>query len=119
MRTLDRVIERAPEELVNDESPCRVHGDLWSGNRLIDDQGRPCLIDPAAFHGNRELDLAMMKLFGGFTEPCMDAYQQTLPLVPGASRRMEFYQLYFLLVHVNLHGPSWAGQVAQVAWGLS
>ena len=119
MRTLDRVVERAMDELKTDEPACRVHGDLWSGNRLIDAQGRPCLIDPAAFYGNREVDLAMMQLFGGFEAGCIDAYQQLLPLAPGASRRRDFYQLYYLLVHVNLHGASWAGQVAQVAWRIS
>ena len=119
MRTLNRVLERAIDELKTDEKACKVHGDLWSGNCLIDDEGRPCLIDPAAFYGNREIDLAMMQLFGGFEADCMDAYAQNLPLEPGAERRRDFYQLYFLLVHVNLHGPSWAGQVAQVAWGIS
>jgi fructosamine-3-kinase len=65
------------------------------------------------------LDLAMMRLFGGFGPECFATYMQLAPLEPGHSRRLEFYQLYFLLVHVNLHGPSWAGQVAQLAWGLS
>jgi fructosamine-3-kinase len=119
LKTLDVVMGQAPGELETGEAPCRVHGDLWSGNRIIDEEGEPWVIDPAAFCGNRELDLAMMRLFGGFGEECFSAYEELAPLPPGAVRRTEFYKLYFLLVHVNLHGPSWAGQVAQVAWELT
>jgi len=118
-RQLDTVLERARDELKTDEAPCRVHGDLWSGNRLTDEAGEPWLIDPATVHGHRELDLAMMKLFGGFEPACFDAYTQLAPLPPGSERRSQYYQLYYMLVHVNLHGPSWAGQVAQLAWDLS
>jgi fructosamine-3-kinase len=119
LRTLDSVLEKAREELRTEEPPCRVHGDLWAGNRIIDDQGEPWLIDPAVVHGNREMDLAMMQLFGGFGPECFAAYNHLAPLEPESDRRAEYYQLFFLLVHVNLHGASWAGQVAQVAWGLS
>ena len=117
--TLGTVLERARTELRIDEAPCRIHGDLWAGNRLTDENGDIWLIDPAVVHGHREVDLAMMKLFGGFGSACFEAYTSVAPLEPGATQRIGFYQLYFLLVHVNLHGPSWAGQVAQVAWDLS
>lgn len=99
-----------------DEPPSRLHGDLWSGNLHVDETGAPCLIDPAAYGGHREVDLAMMKLFGGFGPRVFDAYAEAQPLASGHAERVELYQLYPLLVHVNLFG---GGYVSSVERGLA
>ena len=93
------------------EPPSRLHGDLWGGNLHADDGGRPCLIDPAVYGGHREVDLAMMRLFGGFSERVFAAYEEAWPLAPGAEARVPVYQLYPLLVHVNLFGGAYVGSV--------
>jgi fructosamine-3-kinase len=93
------------------EPPARLHGDLWGGNLLVDDAGAPCLIDPAAHGGHREVDLAMMRLFGGFSPRAFAAYDEAWPLSDGHEERVPLYQLYFLLVHVNLFGGSYVSGV--------
>ena len=93
------------------EPPSRLHGDLWGGNLHVDEAGRPCLVDPAVYGGHREMDLAMMKLFGGFGARAFAAYEEAWPLAPGAAERVPLYQLYPLLVHVNLFGGSYVGSV--------
>jgi fructosamine-3-kinase len=94
-----------------EEPPSRLHGDLWGGNLHVDDAGRPCLIDPAVYGGHREVDLAMMRLFGGFGDHVFAAYEEAWPLAPGAAARVPLYQLYPLLVHLNLFGGSYLGSV--------
>ena len=89
----------------------RLHGDLWGGNLHVDDKGAPCLIDPAVYGGHREVDLAMMQLFGGFGARVFAAYEEIAPLAPGAAERVPLYQLYPLLVHVNLFGGSYVSGV--------
>lgn len=96
---------------VPEEPPQRLHGDLWGGNLHVGPAGEPCLIDPAAYAGHREVDLAMMRLFGGFAPRVFEAYREAFPLLPGASERVPLYQLYPLLVHVNLFGGSYVGSV--------
>jgi fructosamine-3-kinase len=100
-----------PELVGPDEPPARLHGDLWGGNLHVDEAGAPCLIDPAVYGGHREVDLAMMRLFGGFGQRVFAAYDEAFPLAPGASERIDLYQLYPLLVHVNLFGGSYVGSV--------
>jgi fructosamine-3-kinase len=90
------------------DGPSLLHGDLWSGNVHMSAAG-PALIDPACCHGHREVDLAMARLFGGFPAAFFEAYEAEWPLLPGAAQRLPLYQLYYLLVHVNLFG---AGYVA-------
>jgi fructosamine-3-kinase len=94
-----------------EEPPARLHGDLWGGNLHVDDAGRPCLIDPAVYGGHREIDLAMMRLFGGFGDRVFASYEEAWPLAPEAAARVPLYQLYPLLVHVNLFGGSYVGSV--------
>ena len=109
------LIETMAEHCGPAEPPARLHGDLWAGNRIADERGQPCLIDPAAYGGHREIDLAMMKLFGGFGPRVFDAYGEAAPLAPGTEERAALYQLYPLLVHVNLFGGGYVGQVASAA----
>lgn len=106
---VDRVAE-SMDDLVVEESPARLHGDLWSGNACADEHGVPCIFDPAVSGGSRELDLAMMRLFGGFSRRTFDAYAEAFPLAPGHAERVPLYQLYFLLVHVAIFGAGYEGQ---------
>jgi fructosamine-3-kinase len=114
---LDRVVERTPELLADvDEPPSLLHGDLWGGNVLADMQGHPVLIDPAVYRGHREVDLAMSELFGGFPAGWMDAYDRAWTIDPGyAHHRRALYQLYYLLVHVNLFGASYEAACVRAA----
>lgn len=96
-----------------EEPPARLHGDLWSGNCIADANGVPCLVDPAVYGGHREMDLAMMRLFGGFSERVFDAYAEAYPLAAGARERVPLYQLYPLLVHLNLFGGGYRDSVVQ------
>jgi fructosamine-3-kinase len=110
-RDFERLFQRLPELVGVAEPPARLHGDLWGGNLHVDEQGAPCLIDPAAYGGQREVDLAMMQLFGGFGARVFAAYAEAFPLSPGHRERVPLYQLYPLLVHVNLFGGSYLASV--------
>lgn len=107
-RRLGRLLERLDDLAGPDEPPARLHGDLWAGNAMADSDGRPVLVDPAAYGGHREVDLAMMRLFGGFSGEVLRAYDEELPLAPGHEDRVGLYQLYPLLVHVVLFGAGYA-----------
>jgi len=112
-----RIFERLYAELPSilyQETPTLVHGDLWSGNMMCDEKGSPCLIDPAVYFGHREVDLAMTKLFGGFDDSFYSCYQDVLATPPGLSQRLDIYNLYPLLVHVNLFGGGYASQVLAI-----
>ena len=98
-------------EILPEEPPCLVHGDLWSGNFIVSEKGRACLIDPAVYYGNREVDLAMSTLFGGFDKDFYQAYHEEYPLISGWKERLEIYNLYPLLVHLNLFGQSYLGSI--------
>lgn len=89
-----------------------VHGDLWAGNRLVDADGRPWLIDPSAHRGHREADLAMMRLFGGFGEEAFAAYREAFPLADRWRERVLPYQAVPLLVHAVLFGGGYGEQAA-------
>ena len=100
--------------LVPNEPPALIHGDLWNGNYLVNANGEPCLIDPATAYAPREMDLAMMKLFGGFDEEIFEVYDSEFPLQPGFEERLKLWQLYYLLVHLNLFGSGYLSQVQQI-----
>ena len=89
------------------EPPALIHGDLWSGNFMSDKHGNPCIYDPAVYFGHREMELAFTQLFGGFDREFYEYYQNAYPLSPGFDSRVDIYNLYPLLVHVNLFGPSY------------
>ncbi len=109
-RGFARVLARLPELVGPPEPPARLHGDLWGGNLMVDERGEPCLIDPAVHAGHREVDLAMMRLFGGFGPRVFAAYQEAWPLAPGHQQRVPLYQLFYLMVHVNMFGGSYVAQ---------
>lgn len=87
-----------------------LHGDLWGGNYMIDEKGEACIIDPAVYYGNREADLAMTKLFGGFDSNFYSAYDQEFQLDDGYEYRENIYKLYHILNHLNLFGSSYYTQ---------
>lgn len=87
--------------------PSLLHGDLWGGNAAMSDDGQPVVFDPAVHYGDRECDLAMADLFGGFGAAFFDAYTEKWPLAPGWELRRQYYQLYHLLNHANLFGGSY------------
>ncbi len=92
---------------VDQEGASLLHGDLWSGNVMSTDEG-PAVFDPSSYYGHREVDIAMAELFGGFDSSFFSAYDEALPLQGGHERRRAAYQLYYLLVHVNLFGQAYS-----------
>ena len=113
------VLFKACEELIPLEPPALIHGDLWSGNYIVNSQGNPCLIDPAVAYAPREMDLGMMKLFGGFEPKIFEAYEQKFPLQEGFEERLPLWQLYYLLVHLNIFGAGYKQQVINILYKFS
>lgn len=103
-QVLDRLEPRVADLCGPTEPPALVHGDLWAGNRVVDTAGRNWLIDPACHYAHREIDLAMMHLFGGFGPEAFAAYDEHHPLGEGWRERIEWYQLVPLLAHAVLFG---------------
>jgi fructosamine-3-kinase len=110
VREVGRVRVEAPVE-----PPARLHGDLWTGNVLADPDGRPWLIDPAAYGGHREVDLAMLALFGVVPPRTLAAYEEVLPLADGWRDRTGLWQLFPLLVHAVLFGGGYLARSRQLA----
>ncbi|TNF30490.1 MAG: fructosamine kinase [Deltaproteobacteria bacterium] len=96
------------------ERPCLLHGDLWSGNYLVDKEQLPVLIDPAVYYGHREAELAMTRLFGGFDPSFYEAYEQEYPLQAGHQNRLPLYELYHVLNHYNLFGGHYLDQSLEI-----
>lgn len=96
------------------EKPSLVHGDLWGGNYIISGEGRACLIDPAVYYGHREVDIAMSTLFGGFDPEFYSAYNEVFPMEKGWEERLDIYNLYPLLVHLNLFGSGYLGSIERI-----
>lgn len=113
VRALESIAERLEALGGPPEPPARLHGDLWAGNRLVDRTGASWLIDPAAHGGHREFDLAMMRLFGGFDEQCVLAYDEVAPLAEGWSSRVALHQLAPLVVHAVKFGGGYADATRQ------
>ena len=114
-----RVIKSAPDKLLSrldsllaEHQPeaSLLHGDLWSGNYAFDEQGKPVIFDPALYYGDRETDLAMTELFGGFSQTFYGAYNEAYPLDEGYSSRKTLYNLYHILNHTNLFGTGYLNQ---------
>ncbi len=94
--------------------PSLLHGDLWSGNAAMAANGEPVIYDPAVYYGDREADLAMTELFGGFSQPFYDAYRAEYPLDPGYATRKPLYNLYHVLTHFNLFGGGYGAQAERM-----
>lgn len=114
LRLLDRLAPRANELCGPPEPPALVHGDLWAGNRIVDTTGTNWLIDPAAHYAHREVDLAMMLLFGGFGQDAFETYHEAYPLAEGWQGRVDWYQLPPLLVHAILFGGGYGASALAV-----
>lgn len=114
MQAVERVCERIGELAGPPERPARLHGDLWSGNVLADAHGHPWLIDPSAYGGHREVDLAMLALFGSPART-IAAYEELTPLADGWRERVGLYQLLPLLVHALLFQGSYCGVTERIA----
>jgi fructosamine-3-kinase len=112
---IERVCERMAGLAGPPEDPARLHGDLWSGNVMAGAGGRPVLVDPAAYGGHREVDLAMLRLFGRISPATLAAYEEQHPLAAGHEDRVQLYQLLPLLVHAVLFGGSYGASAAQAA----
>jgi protein-ribulosamine 3-kinase len=97
--------------LIPEENPALLHGDLWSGNIHCGPNSEPYLIDTAVYYGHREAELAFTKLFGGFDEAFYDNYDQSFPLISGYKSRTDLFNLYPLLVHLNLFGTSYLSTI--------
>jgi len=101
-------------EISGDIKPSLLHGDLWGGNYLIASDGTPYLIDPAVYYGHSMVDIAMSRLFGGFGAGFYDAYHEIIPKSTHHDSQIELYQLYYLIVHLNLFGSSYYSSVASI-----
>jgi fructosamine-3-kinase len=115
LAAVERVCERVPDLAGPPEPPARLHGDLWAGNVLWARDGRPWLIDPAAHGGHREVDLAMLRLFGSPGPAFLAAYEELRPLAPGHAERVALWQLFPLLVHAVLFGGAYGAAAERAA----
>lgn len=115
-RQLDALADK-PDRFGPPEPPARVHGDLWWGNVVACD-GAPVLIDPAVYGGHREIDLAMLALFGGVSSTLYAAYEEHTPLAPGWRDRVSLWQLYPLAAHAVLFGGGYGAQVVRALASL-
>ncbi|MCK0178219.1 fructosamine kinase family protein [Flavobacteriaceae bacterium S0862] len=107
-------MQSALDYLFKNVTPSLLHGDLWNGNFLITTNDVPYLIDPASYYGHSEVDIAMSKLFGGFSSGFYNAYHNIIPQDEDTNTRVEIYQLYYLLVHLNLFGRSYYSSVKSI-----
>ncbi len=111
---ITRLLDNLEDYLVEPEHPSLLHGDLWSGNFLTGNDGKAWLIDPAAYVGHAEADIAMTELFGGFSPDFYAAYEESAPMQPGYPQRRDLYNLYHLLNHLNLFGGAYLSSVKRI-----
>jgi fructosamine-3-kinase len=117
--SINKIFDRMLSNLVKiiDDTaviPSILHGDLWSGNYLVSERGEAVIFDPAVYYGDRETDLAMTRLFGGFDKQFYSAYNDEFPLEYGKEERIQLYQLYHLMNHLNLFGSSYYREVIEI-----
>jgi fructosamine-3-kinase len=114
LQDAERLLDRLPAFFSHYQpQPSILHGDLWSGNYGYDREGNPTIFDPAFYYGDREADLAMTELFGGFPPQFYRSYDAAYPLDSGYAQRKILYNLYHLLNHLNIFGSGYMGQVQQ------
>ncbi|MDZ8104055.1 MAG: fructosamine kinase family protein [Nostoc sp. DedQUE12a] len=106
----DRLLAAIPQLLAHQVQPSLVHGDLWGGNAGCTVSGEPVIFDPATYFGDREVDIAMTELFGGFPAAFYKGYNEVFPLDDGYEQRKTLYNLYHILNHFNLFGGGYASQ---------
>ena len=114
LKRIVSLLDHIDDILVEPEYPSLLHGDLWAGNVITGNDGRAWLIDPAAYVGHAEADIAMTELFGGFPPVFYDAYKEITPLQPGYERRRDIYNLYHLLNHLNMFGRMYLPDVKRI-----
>lgn len=106
-----QIVEKVRDVLSTiNPQPSLVHGDLWSGNAAVTEIGEPVILDPATYYGDREVDIAMTELFGGFPAPFYRGYNEVFPLDEGYKKRKTLYNLYHILNHYNLFGGGYGSQ---------
>jgi len=108
-----RLYEKLPD-LLPHESPALIHGDLWAGNAMVNEKGLVTLVDPCCYYGLREAELAFTTMFGGFDTKFYEAYNATFPIEKGFHERIPLYNLYPLMVHVNLFGEGYLPAVNKI-----
>ncbi len=111
---ITKLLDHLEDFLLEPARPSLLHGDLWSGNVMCGPEGKAMLIDPASYIGHAEVDLAMTELFGGFPDKFYQVYREANPLEPGYENRRDLYNLYQLLNHLNLFGPTYLGPVLSI-----
>lgn len=111
---LERLVARLGDWIVEAPRSSLIHGDLWSGNLHVAPDGRPALIDPAAYYGHPEAELGMMALFGGFRARVWESYAEARRLSPGWRNRLDLYTLYHVLNHFVLFGGGYGGQADEI-----
>ncbi|MCG6187749.1 fructosamine kinase family protein [Maribellus maritimus] len=114
MQAYEKLLTRIPALVPEESTPVLIHGDLWSGNYMITEKG-PALIDPAAYYADREMEFAIMTMFGGFSQRFYDAYNSVNPLFSDWRDRNQLYQLYHVLNHYYLFGGGYQSQAYQIA----
>ena len=113
-KNIDVFLGKLDRYLTEPEYPSLLHGDLWAGNYMVDTAGHPWLIDPAAYVGHAEADLAMTELFGGFDRYFYETYREAGGLDPDYRERRDLYNLYHLVKHLNLFGTSYLYSVTSI-----
>ena len=113
-KQIDKLLSDPGKYLTEPDHPSLLHGDLWGGNFMIDEQAHPWLIDPAAYVGHAEADLAMTELFGGFDHSFYEAYKSVYRLDPDYRYRRDIYNLYHLVKHLNLFGAGYLHSVLSI-----
>ncbi len=106
----EQLLASLPRLLSHQVQPSLVHGDLWGGNAACTQEGEPVIFDPATYYGDREVDIALTELFGGFPAAFYHGYNEVFPLDPGYEQRKTLYNLYHILNHFNLFGGGYASQ---------
>ncbi|HEX7583721.1 MAG TPA: fructosamine kinase family protein [Prolixibacteraceae bacterium] len=114
LKIYENLVDKMPLLLAHQTVPSLIHGDLWAGNYMFTANG-PALIDPACYYADREMELGMMQLFGGFSSQVWSAYQDEFPLPEGWKERIRLYQLYHVLNHYLLFGGSYGWQALETA----
>jgi len=114
MIIFEKLLKRTESLISNESVPVLIHGDLWSGNYMVSEKG-PTLIDPASYYADREMEFAIMTMFGGFSQRFYDAYNEVNPLPADWKQRNGLYQLYHELNHYYLFGGSYRNEAIQIA----